>query len=78
MQRAIKAGLKACDLFAYDQFTLYRSKENYSTLTGGVASVIVLGVLIAIFLDMAIGVFSYSSITAATETIWDPDPYLYS
>lgn len=50
MQRIIKA----CDMFTVSQFTNYRNKGEYSTLTGGITSIVIFAVLIAIFIDKAI------------------------
>lgn len=73
----MKKLLKACDIFSVSQFTLYRTKEYYSTVTGGVVSILILGSLVALFISMAIDTFKYNTIIVNSQMAFDSDPINY-
>jgi hypothetical protein len=56
-------------MFSISQFTLYRNSYGYSTLTGGIFSILIIGVLLTIFVSMAITTFSYSDVTSSSRYI---------
>ena len=65
------------DLFAHNQFLRYRSEESYQTITGGIVSILLIGLFIGIFWTLVISTFSYSLITSQSETIYEADPSPY-
>ena len=69
--------IKEMDLFAHGQFLRYRSEDSYRTITGGIVSLLLIGLFIGIFWTMVIGTFSYSIITSQSENIYEADPTAY-
>ncbi len=69
--------IKEMDLFAHSQFLRYRSEESYRTITGGIVSLLLIGLFIGIFWTMVIGTFSYSIITSQSESVYEADPTAY-
>jgi hypothetical protein len=73
----MKRIIKACDLFSVSQFTLYRTKEHYSTLTGGVASLLIVGILLTILAQMSISTLDYAIIKVDAQNLYESDPTNY-
>ncbi len=69
--------LSALDLFGVSQFVLYRGKDEYTTKTGGLISILIFGILITIFTAMAIDTLNYANIAGSTEETFDFDPKYY-
>lgn len=65
------------DLFAHSQFLRYRSEESYRTITGGIASLLLIGLFIGIFWTLVVSTFNYSIITSQSETVYEADPTPY-
>jgi hypothetical protein len=73
----MKRAIKSCDLFGFSQFTLYQSNEQYTTLAGGVGSLIIILTLLTIFLGMAVDIFRYTKIVATNQGLFDASPTNY-
>jgi hypothetical protein len=73
----MKRVIKACDFFSVSQFTLYRTKEHYSTLTGGAASLLIIGMLMTILVQMSISTLNYATIKVDAQNLYDSDPTNY-
>ncbi len=63
--------IRSLDMFGVSQFILYRSQEQYNTKTGGVVSILIIGILVALFLTKTIDAFNYTKINVVSETIYD-------
>ena len=55
--------IKVFDLFSLSQFLRYRQDEDYKTVSGGITSLLVVGIFVALFADNALGTFRKTSIS---------------
>jgi hypothetical protein len=62
----MKKVLRACDMFSVSQFTLYQSKEEYGTATGGVGSLIIFGILLGLLFQMSLDTLNYANIMVSS------------
>lgn len=64
--KSIKNGLAFGDLFSTTFYVRYNGDNDYQTVTGGICSVIVVGIAGFILVQMLLQTFTYSTITATT------------
>ena len=60
--RAIRTGILKCDFFPQRQFLCYRGEDYYSTVTGGIVSLLILGIVLAFVLNQLIQTVQKSQI----------------
>jgi uncharacterized protein with PQ loop repeat len=67
---------KLFDLFSLTQFFRYNQDEDYKTVSGGVTSILVVGIFIILFSGNAINTIDKTDITwsATTEHSFEPIP----
>lgn len=54
IKRCLQEFFKAFDLFAISQFLKYKQEESYNTASGGIASLIVVSIFLALFANTAL------------------------
>lgn len=70
----IKNIILECDFFAHSTFQRYKEEESYRTLMGGVISIVLVILFIAVFFSLAISTLTHSIIFSSTSTSYLSDP----
>ena len=65
---------QACDLFSASQFLRYKNEENYSTVSGGIVSLMVISVFLALFFNTAIQTINKSIISFTSTVQYQSNP----
>ena len=60
--------IKVFDLFSLSQFLRYRQDEDYKTVSGGVTSLLVVGIFIILFADNALSTVNKTDIAWFANT----------
>jgi hypothetical protein len=64
----ISSFFRAFDLFSLTQFLRYNQDEDYKTVSGGVTSLLVVAIFIALFADTALATFDKTQVSWSTST----------
>ena len=62
LTRIVRSGLLKCDFFPQRQFLCYRGEDYYSTVTGGIVSLFILGFVLIFVLEQFIQVVQKNQI----------------
>jgi hypothetical protein len=74
IMKMLKIFLRKIDLFSSPQLLRYRNETNYSTLTGGTLSLMIIIIFSAILIQQSIEVITMSSINSQDFTYYVENP----
>jgi hypothetical protein len=72
--KKIKYVLSRCDFFPHNQFLCYKDEADYTTATGGIASVIIIIAVMLLVTSEALNLVEKQKVTSTIEYIRSRDP----
>ena len=63
VKKCLKEFFKIFDLFSLSQFLRYKQDEDYQTASGGIVSLVVVSIFIALFANTAISTVNKTEVT---------------